>query len=134
MDHKLDSNRFNIVWELWVEFEAATHFATKCKIADNIVFRLGDEDENVFYKKFRQIINYTDNKSVPSEFRAFAVKTTIGGFHVFFMDEDSLPIDYAYDVPQDEVVETFAKMVAEYDYRTYKVLNNDDGIIFHQKP
>lgn len=130
---KQDSKRFLDTWNLWSEFDAATHFATRCKIADKISGKMGDEDEKNFYEVFHNIIANTDNRCVQIEFHGFAARAMNGSFHIFFVDEDSIPIDYAFNVAFDDVPDTFTSLLNRYDSKKNSINTNMDGIVFHRR-
>lgn len=121
-------------WDRWHDFNVSHHFATRCKIAENIRSMRDDIDEKKFDDGIRHVLENNINKDVSSEFKGFAIKIMDGeAFHIFFMDKDSIPIDYAFNVPSSEVIEIFKALVYRFNGAKASMIENGDGILFHRR-
>lgn len=145
------SDNFNSLYiakmEAWDRFNKAVHFATKCKIAQDLRgFEFEDskafnfdstENSRFFYKEFSSMI-HAAGVPIPCEYSGFVIQSENdpNSFHVFFIDEDSIPINAAFDVDVDDVLGVFEGMLqtrrdnfnSPLKESYYKV--NEDGIMY----
>lgn len=134
------SKTYTELYDLWLAFDAAEHFATKVEIAKDMAsVEYLDEEVRAVNESLRKIIWGGAHLFQP-EYRAFVVKawdytfTWNGSFNLFFVDEDGLPIEMALNLTQEEVIEAFKGMVVRTSASNVTCADNSDGIRYHVIP
>lgn len=127
-------------YELWLEFEKLEHFADKCKLAEEIASSMWQDDSRAMYDPLldcavlNKALHFGAKKNsylYPQEYSAFTVRTLEGLYHVFFIDEDRLPICAVFDVAEENVYPTFKTMVVRTSLNDMGCADTESGVRFH---
>lgn len=134
------SKTYTELYNIWLAFDAAEHFATKVKIAKEIAsVEYLDEEVRAVNESLRKMISDGEHL-FQEEYSAFVVKswdytfTWNGSFNLFFVDEDGLPIEMAMNLTQDQVFDTFKGMIVRTSANDTTCVKNADGILYHVIP
>lgn len=132
------SKTYTELYNLWLAFDAAEHFASKTKIAEDIAsVEYLDEEVRAMNDILRKMTTtWGDGNLFQVEYRAFVVKawdysfTWNGSFNLFFVDEDRLPIDMALNLTEEQVLDAFKGMIVRTSVDVGGAETNADGVYY----
>ncbi len=129
-------------FSLFNEFDGLSHFADKAVMAERISRSMLQVDSRMMYdpnstlpsvdEELRKILVECSHV-LPREFNVFAIRNMDGNYHVFFMDEDGLPINATFDVAATEILDAFRMMCVRASLPSADYDMTPNGVHFHRE-